>query len=119
MLGAWGSVDNPVNEMLQAGWKSLKALGNKHLEPKIGTLRLCQQDMLHSWRLAPDHHIVFTFQANPQDCQTRKKMRFLKDNDRAGDKYFNEWPVPMYQFSHTSAEHNAIFADDVAVDEGG
>jgi hypothetical protein len=66
---------------------------------------------------------VFTYQACPQTSHGRKKMRYLKDNEIMGDTYFNEWPVPMYQLSQmpkvTMNEHDAIFADDTAVDEGG
>ena len=122
-------MDSPVNEMLQAGWKSLKSLGSKHLGPKIGTLRICQADLLShiytrgAWNRSPDHHLLFTYQANPQDCQGRKKMRYLKDNERAGDTYFNEWPVPMYQFSQmtrvTVLEHDNVFAEDMALPEEG
>lgn len=40
-----------------------------------------------------------------------------------GDTYFNEWPVPMHQLAQmprlTSAEHDAIFTLDQAMDAGG
>ena len=38
--------DIPVNDSLAAAWKSLKALGDKHVGPKIGTLRVNPQDVL-------------------------------------------------------------------------
>ena len=120
--------DNPVNETLQMAWKSLKALGAKHVGPKIGTVRINQQDMLAHvfargpWHSTPDDHLVFTFQAAPQTGQVRKKMRYLKDQERPGDTYYNDWPVPMYQPSQmpktTTSEHDAIFASDDVVGEG-
>lgn len=123
------AADSPDNPILSVAWKSLKALGNKHHGPKIGILRFNQTDLLShiytrgTWNRAPDHHIVFTYQATPQTSQGRKRMRYLKDNETMGDTYFNQWPVPMYQLSQmpkvTMNEHDAIFADDTAVDEGG
>ena len=92
-----------MNETLTAAWKSLKALGHQHAGPKIGTLRINQQDLLHhvqarrAWHKPPEHHLVFTFQTVPTTGQVRKKMRYLKDQDQPGDTYYNVWPVPMYQ----------------------
>ena len=49
-------------------------------------------------------------------------MRYLKDQERPADTYFNEWPVPMFQLSQmpkTSQDtHDKIFADDAARDAG-
>jgi hypothetical protein len=49
-------------------------------------------------------------------------MRYLQDNARMGDTFFNVWPVPMYQLAQimqiTSAEHDSIFALDTPEDEG-
>ena len=122
------SGDAPINDTLNTSWKSLKALGNKHMGPKIGSVRVCQEDVLAqiytrgAWNRPPEHHMLFTFQASPTDGSSRKRMRYLKDNTRMGDTFFNEWPVPMYQLAQmpriTTAEHEAIFALDTAVDEG-
>ena len=122
------SGDTPINETLNTAWKSLKALGNKHIGPKIGNVRVCQEDVLTqiytrgAWNRPPEHHLLFTFQASPTDGAGRKRMRFLKENTRMGDTFFNEWPVPMYQLAQmpkiTNAEHEAIFALDTAIDDG-
>ena len=32
--------DSPINDTLQTAWKSLKALGNKHIGPNIGSTRV-------------------------------------------------------------------------------
>ena len=122
------SGDSPVNETLTTAWKSLKALGDKHLVPKIGIIRVSQDDVLSqlytrgAWNRSPDHHLLFTYQATPTENQGRKKMKFLKENVRVGDTYFNEWPVPMYQMAQmskmTTTEHENLFALDTAMDEG-
>ena len=120
--------DNPTNEVLNTAWKSLKALGNRHVGPKIGNIRVSQEDMLHHmytrghWNPSPEHHVLFTYQANPSDNSGRKRMRHLKDNTRCGDTFFNEWPVPMYQPSQmprvSMDEHEKMFAAETAVDDG-
>ena len=120
--------DSPMNETLNAAWKSLKALGNKHVGPKIGNIRVAQEDVLSQiytrglWNRPPEYDLVFTYQANPAEHANRKRMRYLKESTRVGDTFFNEWPVPMYQPSQmprvTMAEHDQIFATDTAVDEG-
>jgi len=120
--------DTPVNDMLQAAWRSLKAMGSKFHGPKIGQLRVSQEALLAhiytrgAWNRTPGHHLVFTYQASPQECSGRKKMRYLKDHEKMGDTYFNDWPVPMYQLSQqsklTMAEHDCIFAEDHPVDSG-
>ena len=120
--------DAPQNEILNTAWKSLKALGNKHIGPKVGSIRVSQDDVLSQvytrgiWNRPPEHHFVFTYQANPSDSAQRKRMRYLKDNARMGDTFFNEWPVPMFMPSQmpkvTMAEHDQIFAHDTATDEG-
>ena len=118
----------PTNEVLNTAWKSLKGLGNRHIGPKIGNIRVNQEDMLSQmytrglWNPAPEHHVMFTYQANPSDHSGRKRMRFLQDNTRCGDTVFNEWPVPMYQPSQmprvSMDEHEKIFVADAAVDDG-
>ena len=37
--------DNPQNDVLNTAWKSLKALGNRHVGPKVGNIRVSQDDM--------------------------------------------------------------------------
>ena len=120
--------DNPVNEVLHAAWKSLRALGTKFQGPKIGQIHVNQNEVLAAtytrgaWNQAPIHHVVFTYQAVQQAYSGRKKMKYLKTNDKEADTYFNEWPVPMLQVSQmaktTKAEHGQIFKDDLAEDEG-
>ena len=73
--------DTPINETLQTAWKSLKALGNKHIGPKIGSIRVSQEDVLSqiytrgAWNPAPQHHMVFTYQATPP----RRRLRSQED----------------------------------------
>ena len=120
--------DNPANEVLNTAWKSLKTLGNRHVGPKIGNIRVSQEDLLSQiyarglWNPAPEHHVIFTYQANPSDHSGRKRMRHLRDNTRCGDTFFNEWPVPMFQPSQmpkaTMDEHERMFTHDTAVDDG-
>ena len=122
------SVDTPVNETLTAAWKSMRGLGHKHQGPKIGSIRVAHDDVLShysrgTWNPVPQHHLLFTYQANPSDSSNgRKRMRYLKDNARQGDTFFSEWPVPMHQLLQmtkiTTAEHDAIFALDTAMDDG-
>ena len=122
------SGDSPVNEVLDKAWKSLKCLGNKHIGPKIGSIRVSQEDVLAQiytrglWNRPPESHLLFTYQANPTDYGGRKRMRYLKEASRVGDTFFNEWPVPMLQPSQmprcSQAEHDRMFAMDTAMDEG-
>ena len=76
--------DNPVNDALQAAWKSLKALGTKFQGPKIGQIHVNQNEVLAAtytrgaWNQAPMHHVVFTYQAVQQAFSGRKKMKYLK-----------------------------------------
>ena len=48
-------------------WKSLKALGNKHTAPNIGTVKVLQEDVLPhiyicgAWNPAMQHNISFTY----------------------------------------------------------
>ena len=121
-------IRDSTNEVLNTAWKSLKALGNRHVGPKIGNIRVSQEDMLSQmyarglWNPSPEHHVLFTYQANPSEHSGRKRMRHLKDNTRCGDTFFNEWPVPMYQPSQmprvSMDEHEKIFIADTAVDDG-
>ena len=123
-----GQGDSPINDALNTAWKSLKALGNKHIGPKSGSVRVSKEDFLAHvytrglWNRPLEYKLLFTFQANPTDQTTRKRMRYLKDNERVGDTFFNEWPVPMYQPSQmpkvTPAEHEKMFALDTAIDDG-
>ena len=120
--------DNPTNEVLNTAWKSLKGLGNRHQGPKIGNIRLSQEDVLSQmytrglWNPSPEYHMLFTFQASPSDHSGRKRMRHLKDNTRCGDTIFNEWPVPMYQPTQmprvSMDEHAKMFIADTAIDDG-
>ena len=63
--------DNPENGVLNTAWKSLKTLGNRHVGPKIGNIRVSQEDLLSQiyarglWNPAPEHHVIFTYQARP------------------------------------------------------
>ena len=36
--------DNPIHETQQTTWKSLQALGNTHMGPNIGGIRVSQED---------------------------------------------------------------------------
>ena len=120
--------DTPTNEALNTAWKSLKVLANRHVGPKIGTIRVSQEDVLSQmytrglWNPSPEYNLLFTYQANPSDHSGRKRMRHLMDNARCGDTFFNEWPVPMYQPSQMPKikmdEHEKIFMHDTAVDDG-
>ena len=87
--------DTPINEPLQTAWRSLKAIGNKHIGPKIGNIRVSQDDILSqiytrgAWNRPPEHHMVFTYQAFPTESAGRKIMRYLKENMRMGDTIFS------------------------------
>ena len=54
--------DNPVHEALNTAWRSLKALGNRHVGPKIGTIRVSQADVLSQmytrglWNPSPEYN---------------------------------------------------------------
>ena len=120
--------DTPRNDVLDMAWKSLKALGEKHQGPKIGTVRVNPEDVLANvtargaWHTPPNAHLVFTYQSAPTDQQARKKMKYLKDQgNRPGDTYYNDWPVPMYQPAQmprlSMAEHEKIFANDEVLDD--
>jgi hypothetical protein len=120
--------DNPRNDTLDAAWRSLKALGNKHVGPKIGTIVINKAELLQqvysrgAWHRTPDHHLVFTYQAAPRHGQTRKRMKFLTDGSTPGDTAFNVWPVPLVPVANmpkaSSKTHDQIFEDDVAQDSG-
>ena len=122
------SNDNPKNETLDAAWRSLKALGNKHMGPKIGTIVVNKAELLAqvysrgAWQRTPDHHLVFTFQAAARHGQTRKRMKYLTDGAVPGDTAFNVWPVslvPVANMPKASAKvHEQIFEDDTAQDSG-
>ena len=122
------SHDNPKNDALDAAWRSLKALGNKHIGPKIGTLVINKAELLMqvysrgAWHRTPDHNLVFTYQAAPRHGQTRKRMKYLTDGATPGDTAFNVWPislVPVANMPKASAKlHDDIFTDDTAQDSG-
>ncbi len=38
--------DSPINETLQTAWESLKALGNKHIGPNVGSSMVSQEGVL-------------------------------------------------------------------------
>ena len=122
------SADNPRNDMLDAAWRSLKALGNKHIGPKIGTIQMNKAELLQqvytrgAWNRTPDHHVVFTYQAVPRQSTGRKRMKYLSDGTSLGDTAFNVWPVPVISVANmpkVSAKiHDDIFDQDVAQDSG-
>ena len=128
MLGARDTRGQPRERDAADGVEVVEGIGRQARGPKIGMVRINQQDMLAHvfargpWHSTPDDHLVFTFQAAPQTGQVRKKMRYLKDQERPGDTYYNDWPVPMYQPSQmpktTTSERDAIFASDDVVGEG-
>ena len=59
--------DCPKNDFLDAAWRSLKALGNKHVGPNIGLVHMNKSELLQqvytrgTWNRTPDHHVVFTY----------------------------------------------------------
>ena len=74
-------VDTPKNDELDAAWRSLKALGHKHIGPKIGNIQMKKAEFLQqvytrgAWSRTPDHHLVFTYQAMPRHSTGRKRMK--------------------------------------------
>ena len=78
--------DNLNNEILNSLWRSLKALGNKHVGPKIGAVRMNSTELMQQvytrgfWNRTPDHHVVFTYQATPKQSAGRKRMKYLMEN---------------------------------------
>ena len=120
--------DKPTNEYLDAAWRSLRALGNKHVGPKIGQVVQNKQALLQNvytrgvWSRAPDHHLVFTFQTMPRNSNGRKRMKYLSEGGMFGDTAFNSWPVPLVQLASmpkaTQKEHDDIFENDAAEDSG-
>ena len=121
--------DNPTNETLNSAWRSLKALGNKHVGPKVGVIRMNSSDLMQQvytrgcWNRTPDHHIVFTYQSLPkQSGGGRKRMKYLMEGASHADTYFNAWPVPIVPIAQmmkvTQAIHDEIFMDDQAQDSG-
>jgi hypothetical protein len=73
--------DSPKNDFLDAAWRSLKALGNKHGGPNIGRVQMNKSDLLQqvytrgTWDRTPDHHAVFTYQVVPRQGGGRKRMK--------------------------------------------
>ena len=121
--------DKPTNEYLDAAWKSLKALGNKHVGPKIGQIVQNKQSLLQHvytrgiWSRTPDHNMVFTYQTLPRNSTGRKRMKYLSEpGGMFGDTAFNSWPVPMVVLANmpksTQKEHDDIFENDAADDSG-
>ena len=101
MTGVAGEI--PSIDTLQTAWESLKALGNKHIGPKIGSVRVSQDYVLSqiytrgAWNPAPQHNITFTYQAAPADSGSgRKRMRYLKDNTRMGGAHLLQWMAGAY-----------------------
>ena len=123
------AADTPKNEALDAAWRSLKALGNKHVGPKIGQIQQNKAALLQQvytrgvWNRTPDHHLVFTYQAVPRNSTGRKRMRYLSDGAAFGDTAFNVWPVPLVAIANmaktTQQVHDDIFVDEPADDSGG
>ena len=121
--------DKPTNEYLDAAWKSLKALGNKHVGPKIGQIVQNKQALLQNvytrgvWGRTPDHNMVFTYQSMPRNSTGRKRMKYLSEPGGVfGDTAFNSWPVPMVALANmpksTQQVHDDIFENDAAEDSG-
>ena len=121
--------DKPTNEYLDAAWKSLKALGNKHVGPKIGQIVQNKQSLLQHvytrgvWSRTPDHNLVFTYQTMPRNATGRKRMQYLSEPGGVfGDTAFNSWPVPMVPLANmaktTMQVHDDIFAGEAAEDSG-
>ena len=122
--------DSPEHPSLVAAWKSLKALGNKHVGPKIGSVKMQTGELLQQiytrgcWNRSPEHHIVFTYQATPQapNSTQRKKMKYLSDAGAQADTYFNVWPVPLLPLASmpkmNAVDHENIFTEDTAQDSG-
>ena len=57
--------DSPINETLQTAWTSLQPLGNKRFVPKIGSIRVSQEDVLSQTPRPAAQH-VFAYQATPR-----------------------------------------------------
>ena len=120
--------DKPTNEYLDAAWRSLRALGNKHVGPKIGQVVQDKQSLLQQvytrgvWSRTPDHHLVFTFQSMPRNSTGRKRMKYLNEGGMFGDTAFNSWPVPLVPLAQlpkaTQQVHDDIFENDAAEDSG-
>ena len=121
--------DRPTNDYLDAAWRSLKALGNKHVGPKIGQIVVNKQSLLQHvytrgvWSRTPDHNMVFTYQALPRNTTGRKRMKYLSEaGGMFGDTAFNSWPVPMVPLANlpksTLQVHDEIFENDAAEDSG-
>ena len=120
--------DKPTNEYLDAAWRSLKALGNKHMGPRIGQIVQNKQSLLQQvytrsvWSRTPDHHLVFTYQTMPRDSSGRKRMKYLQEGGNYGDTAFNCWPVPMVPMAGlpkaTQQVHDDIFENDTVEDSG-
>ena len=122
------AADVPKNDALDAAWRSLKALGRKHIGPKIGTIQMNKSELLQqvytrgTWSRTPDHHLAFTYQAAPRHDRGRKRMKYLMDGPNHGDAAFNVWPAPMIPIASmpkvTTKVHDDIFQMDSAVDSG-
>ena len=120
--------DKPTNEYLDAAWRSLKALGNKHVGPKIGQIVQNKQSLLQQvytrgvWSRTPDHQLVFTYQTMPRNSSGRKRMKYLQEAGHFGDTAFNCWPVPMVPMASlpkaTQQVHDDIFENDTVEDSG-
>ena len=87
--------DSPNNDLMDATWRSLNALGNKHVGPNIGLVQMNKSELLQqvytrgTWNRTPDHHVVFTYQAVPRQGGGRKRMKYLVDGPGPGDIAFN------------------------------
>ena len=120
--------DTPKNDYLDAAWRSLKSMGNKHVGPKIGLIVQNKHALLQQvysrgvWARAPDHHLVFTFQTMPRNSTGRKRMKYLNEGGNFGDTAFNSWPVPLVTLANmpktNHVMHDEIFDNDAAEDSG-
>ena len=128
MIVPGAASDNPNNDILNSAWRSLKALGKKHVGLKIGAVRLNATELMQQvytrgcWNRTPDHHVVFTYQATPKQTAGRKRMKYLMENQIFADTYFNVWPIPVVPIANmakvTQAVHDEIFIEDHAQDSG-
>ena len=95
MIVPGAASDNPNNDSLNSAWRSLKALGNKHVGPKIGAVRMNATELMQQvytrgcWNRTADQHVVFTYQATPKQAAGRKRMKYLMENQIFADTYFN------------------------------
>ena len=85
--------DSPINDTLQAGWESLPALGNKHIEPNVRNIRVSQEDVLSqiytrgAWNPAPQHNIILTCPGGPRRLRRHSQAYALLERQHAYGGY--------------------------------